>query len=316
MAPPSADDFDLAVRGVCPVLETPFGDDGAVDVEGFGQIVGHVLDSGVSCVMWPGFASESYKLSDSERILLRRHLIEQVRSSNRWVIISVTQHATRLALDDAVAAADAGAHAINVLPPYFLSPSRDAVLEHLRAVLAAVAPLAVVVQYAPGLAPAPIDSADLTKLAAEHQNLRMVKVDSAWAGPTIAALRRGEPPLASMVGYAGITMIDSLRQGARGVQPGCSFIEIYQRIWQMWVEGRTGEAARLHHRLLPYVASWMEEIELIIQAEKTISMQRGWIRSDHCRAPGRHLSTAESMAVSRFLDEFADLLADVSHGGA
>jgi dihydrodipicolinate synthase/N-acetylneuraminate lyase len=305
-----ADAFDQAVRGVCPVLESPFDEDGAIDVEGFGRVVAHVLDSGVTCVMWPGFASEFYKLSDDERALLRRSLLERVRSRHSsWAVISVAQHATRLAVEEAVAAAEAGANAVNVLPPYFLSPARAAVLKHLRAVLLAVAPLPVIVQYAPGLAPSPVGSADLTNLAAEHPNLRMVKVDSASAGTAIAALQSGQPPLRTMVGYAGIAMMDALGQGACGVQPGCSFVEIYQRIMQLWEEGLTDDAAVLHHRLLPYVTAWMLELELIIQVEKSISKRRGWIRSDFCRAPGHRLRAEESAGISRFLNEFADLLA-------
>jgi dihydrodipicolinate synthase/N-acetylneuraminate lyase len=280
-------------------------------MSGTAVLRGHSVPA-VTCVVWTGFASEFYKLSDNERILLRRCMLEHVRSkAGTWAVISVTQHATRLALEDAVAAAEAGAHAVNLLPPYFLSPSRDAVLEHLKAVLSVVAPLPIIVQYAPSLAPAPIDSADLTNLAAEHPNLRMVKVDSAPAGPTMTALRDGQPPLRSMVGYAGVTMIDSLRHGACGVQPGCRFVEIYQRIWQMWEEGRAEEAATLHHRILPYLASWMQDIELIIQVEKNISKQRGWIRSDYCRAPRRKLTIEDRATISRFLDEFAGLLDNV-----
>jgi dihydrodipicolinate synthase/N-acetylneuraminate lyase len=297
------------IRGVCPVLATPFDDDGAIDVEGFGAVVEHVLASGVGSVMWPGFASEFYKLSDDEAGVLRGCLLELARARGCPAVISITRHATRLAVRDAVAAAEAGAHSVNVLPPYFLSPSRAAVLDHLGAVLSAVAPLLVIVQQAPGLAPSAIGGVDLTRLAARHHNLAMVKVDSASAGSLIATLLAGQPPLGVMVGYAGITMIESLRQGARGVQPGCSFVEVYQRIWQLWDEGHAEDAASLHERLLPYLARWMAEMELIIQVEKAISKLRGWIGSDHCRAPGRPLAAGESAIVSRFLDEFADLLA-------
>jgi dihydrodipicolinate synthase/N-acetylneuraminate lyase len=312
--PERADDPVAPLSGICPVLASPFDDAGTIDVEGFARLTGHVLDSGVTCVMWPGFASESYKLSDDEQSVMRTALIEQVRARGCRAVLSVSRHPTRLAVQDAVAAAEAGAGAVNVLPPHFLSPSRDAVLDHLRAVMAAVAPLTVIVQYAPGLAPSAISIADLTSLAAEHRNFRMVKADSA-DGDVITQLLAGEPALDATVGYAGVTMIDSLRHGARGVQPGCSFPEIYQRIWQLWAAGQIDAAEALHSRLLPYVKSWMAEMELIIAAEKIICRERGWIRSDHCRAPRRRLTAEERAAVFRFLDEFAELLAPVSDRG-
>jgi dihydrodipicolinate synthase/N-acetylneuraminate lyase len=304
-----ADGFDHAVAGVVPVLEVPFDDDGAVDLAGFEQVIDHVLDTGVSAVMWPGLASEFYKLSDGERTVLRQCLLGRVRNQpDTWAIIGITEHASRLALEAAIRAAEAGADALNVLPPFLLSPCRDAVLDHLHSVLAAVAPLPVIIQYAPRLAATSIGTADLTYLAAEHQNLRMVKVDDAAAGPLLTALQTEIPRLASMIGYAGISMLDALRHGARGVQPGCSFIEVYQQIWNLWQDGRPDDAASLHSRMLPYLRCWMQEIELIIQVEKSISQRRGWIRSDHCRAPGRKLDAADSASVSSFLAEFAELL--------
>jgi dihydrodipicolinate synthase/N-acetylneuraminate lyase len=303
------DDFDQAVAGVVPVLEVPFDDDGAVDVAGFERVVDHVLDTGVTAVMWPGFASEFYKLSDSERTLLRQCLLPRVHSrSDTWAIIGITEHASRLALEAAMSAAEAGADALNVLPPFLLSPSRDPVLDQVRSILVAVAPLPVIVQYAPGLAATSIGTSDLTSLAAEHQNLRLVKVDDAAAGPLLTELQTGSPRLPSMVGYAGISMLDALRHGARGVQPGCSFVEVYQQVWHLWQDGRPEDAARLHSRMLPYLSCWMHELELMIQVEKTISHRRGWIRSDHCRAPGRKLDATECAAVSSFLAEFAELL--------
>ncbi|MGO8981400.1 MAG: dihydrodipicolinate synthase family protein [Streptosporangiaceae bacterium] len=139
---------------------------------------------------------------------------------------------------------------------------------------------------------------------------RRAEVVSKQAGePPLPFPTSGRPPLRTMVGYAGITMMEALGQGACGVQPGCSFVEIYQRIMQLWEEGLTDDAAALHHRLLPYVSAWMVDLELIIQVEKSISKRRGWIRSDFCRAPGRRLGAEESADISRFLDEFADLLA-------
>lgn len=305
----STDGFDAAVRGVCPVLEVPFDDHGALDVEGFDNVVDRVLGCGVTCVMWPGFASEFYKLSDDERTVLRGRLLARVSGQpGTWAIISVARHATRLAVADAVAAADEGAHALNVLPPSFLSPSRDSVLEHLQAILLAVAPVPVIVQYAPGLAPTPVGSADLTCLAAQHPNLRMVKVDIPDAGTVVTELRHGRPSLPTMVGYGGITMIEAARGGAVGVQPGCSFVEVYQRIWRLLEDGHAEEAGDLHQRLLKYVTSWIQEIELIIQVEKSISKKRGWIASEHCRAPRRELDAADRASISRFLSEFAELL--------
>jgi hypothetical protein len=70
-----------AITGVCPVLETPFTDDGAVDEAGFLAIIDHLLSCGVRSLMFPGFASEFHKLSDAERTRLTELLLRRTRGS-------------------------------------------------------------------------------------------------------------------------------------------------------------------------------------------------------------------------------------------
>lgn len=297
------------VRGVSPVLATPFTDDGALAVDDFRRIVRHVLATGATSVMFPGFASEYYKLSDDERHTLRDVLLAETRAdANVAAIVSVSDHATDLAVRSARAAVDAGADLVNLLPPHFLGPSAAAVHTHVRAVLEAVAPTPVILQYAPAQTGTPLDATSIARIAADHPNLRMVKVESAPPGRFIAALGDQQPALPAMVGHAGVQMLDALRRGAAGVQPGCSFAEIYLEIWRGWEAGDTEAAEGLHRRLLPYISYWMQQVELIIAAEKHICVRRGLIGSILCRAPARILDAEEIRMVDRFLDEFADLL--------
>ncbi len=299
--------FHSRMRGACPVIEVPFDAAGRVDNSSFDRLVGHVLAKGVGAAVFPAFASEFYKLSDAERFALRRRFLEQVHAhAGVLAVVGVSQHATVLAVKEAVAAAEEGAGAINLLPPHFLRPPRSEVLGHLRAVLAAVPGLPVIIQHVPALAASPLEARDLCALAGDHPNLRMVKVETQPPGPLISDLASGHPPLPAMVGYAGMMMIDALRRGAVGVQPGCSFIEIYQRIVELWQAGKHEAAESLHRRLLPYVVYWMQDAELIIQVEKTISRARGLIDNDHCRAPGRVLDGEERAGVERFLSEFRE----------
>ena len=293
------------VQGVCPVLETPFADDGEVDYASFARLVDHVVRVGVRTVMFPGFASEYYKLSDAERVNLTTALLDQVRGlSGFTTVISVPDHSTHLAVRRAVAAVTAGAAAINVLPPHLHAPSGDAVRDHVRAVVAAVAPVPVILQYAPAQTGTALDAAAIAQIARDAPNLVQVKVESTPPGALITALGTQSPALTSVVGYAGVQLIDALRRGAVGVQPGCSFVEIYREIWTSWHDGRRDDAIETHRRLLPYISYWMQSVELIIAAEKQISHRRGLIESGYCRAPMRTLDPEEDAMVERFLDEF------------
>jgi len=302
-----------AIPGVSPVLEVPFHADGSLDENGFATVVERVLDTGVRSVMFPGFASEFHKLSDDERTRLVRVLLSLTRSrADVCAIVSIPDHGTISAVARAREAVEAGADAINLLPPHFLGPSRDAVATHLATVLDAVAPLPVILQYAPAQTGTALDADGIRALAAAHPNLRMVKVESQPPHRLVEALGRGANPLPAMVGYAGVQLPAALDAGAVGVQPGCSFVEIYQEIWRLHTCGDPAAARALHARLLPWISTWMQHVELIVAAEKLISVRRGWFASEHCRAPGWVLDRTELALVDRFLVEFADLLPGVA----
>jgi dihydrodipicolinate synthase/N-acetylneuraminate lyase len=302
-------DSSELVRGVSPVLEVPFTDDGEVDVAGFGRVVRYVLSTGVSSVMFPGFASEFHKLTDGERGTLTKILLEHTASREGVAaIVAVQDHATRLAVARARNAVAAGADLINLLPPHFLTPSRRAVIEHVRAVLDAVAPTPVVLQYAPSETGTSLDAAAVAAIVTDHPNLKLIKVESSPPGRLIADLATGDPPVRAVEGYAGVQLPDAIRRGAVGTQPGCSFTEIYVEIWRRFAAGDEAGGEDLHRRLLPYISYWMLDTELIIAAEKLISVRRGLFASAYCREPAHRLDAEEVRAVDRFLAEFADEL--------
>lgn len=303
------------VEGICPVLETPFRHDGDVDYESFDALVRFQINSGVASVMFPGFASEYYKLSDDERLQLTRRLLAITGSlSDFTTVISVPDHSTHIAVKRAVEAVQAGASAINILPPHQQSPSAAAVVAHITAIATAVSPVPVIVQYAPAQTGTALDAASIGRIAEQSMNIVQVKVESTPPGTLITALAGQEPSLSSLVGYGGVQLIDALRRGSVGAQPGCSFPELYLLIWEAWARGDHEAAIDLHRRLLPFISYWMQSVELIIAAEKRISALRGIIASESCRAPARQLDDEEKATIDRFLIEFRDELSSGSEG--
>lgn len=288
------------------MVETPFHDDGRLDLPGFDRVVDAMAAVGVRWVMYPGYASEFHKLSDGERATLIDRMVRRSGACGLDVVVQVAAQATRQAVDNARWAADLGAAAINLLPPHVVPTPTASLADHIAAVLQAAAPLPVIVQYAPALAHAAPSLETLSELARSHVNLVAVKVE---ASPrAITALGALRPRLRSLVGYGGMHLPQALLRGAIGVQPGCSFVEIYQTIWRSWTAGDHASAEACYRRLLPYLAYWMQDVELIIAAEKRISVARGWFTSPHCREPGWRLDRHEIEAIDRFCHEFSDVL--------
>ena len=299
------------VHGVCPVLEVPFTARGEVDLGSFQRIVRHVITTGATSVLFPGFASEVLKLTDEERAELTGSLLCQTRDSHVTAVVSIPDHCTEVAVQRATDVVHRGAGAVNVLPPHQLSPTPAAVRAHLEAVLVAVAPTPVMVQVAPQQTGSTLTAQDLVRLSERHANLRFVKVESTPPGAMITTLRSEAPRLATLVGYAGLQLVDAWRRGAVGVQPGCSFTELYVRVWELLDRGEEAAGERLHRRMLPYLSYWMQGVEIIVAVEKLISARRGLVADPYCRSPRHVLDSDEVAMVDQFLEEFADLLPEV-----
>ena len=263
----------------------------------------HLVGTGAGGLTLFGLATEFYKLSDDERAQMQGILLaETSRSDTVAGIISITDHSWEIAVGRARAAEAQGADGLMLLPPYFLGPGEAAILEHLRRVISSVH-IPVIVQYAPAQTGVRISPELFLRLRAELPNADFVKVETSPPGPYVSQLI-GPAGLRALVGYAGVQMADVLARGAAGIQPGCSFAEVYVDLWRLWHVDRAG-FKRLHAQLLPYLSYWMQSVELIVKAEKVILHRRGLIASDYCRSPSYALDELESQQIEEFISVFA-----------
>jgi len=296
------------ISGVVPIIAAAFTDSGDIDVDSFQSLVRHLMTTGASALTLFGLATEFYKLPDSERASMQKILLAETQSSDSVAgIISITDHSWEVAVQRAREAEAQGADALMLLPPYFLGPGEEAVLEHLKRVVGGVN-IPVIVQYAPVQTGVRISPEIFLKLRDALPNADFIKVETQPPGRYVSQLvERSQGRLKSLVGYAGVQMPDVLARGAIGIQPGCSFTEVYVELWHRWNTNKS-EFLNLHNRLLPYINYWMQGVELIIKVEKLILKKRGIIASDYCRSPSYVLDEVEQSQVDRFMEDFAEWL--------
>lgn len=296
------------IYGIVPIVAATFTDSGTLDEDSFQSLIRHLLKTGASALTLFGLASEFYKLPDSDRARMQALLLaETCQSESVAGVISITDHSWEVACRRAYDAEAQGADALMILPPYFLAPSEDAILEHLRRVIGSVR-IPVIVQYAPVQTGVRIPPDVFLKLRDALPNADFIKVETQPPGRYVSQLvERSQGRLKSLVGYAGVQMPDVLARGAVGIQPGCSFTEIYVELWERWDADRA-EFHALHDRLLPYINYWMQGVELIVKVEKIILKRRGIIASDYCRSPSYVLDDGEHAQIDRFLNDFSGWL--------
>lgn len=297
------------IKGIFPIVATPFTDEGDVDEDSFQQLVRHLVGTGVNGLTLFGIASEFYKLADEEKLRLQTILLSETGKHADVVgMISITDHARELAVQRAVKAEQMGADSLMLLPPFFLSPSREAIIAHIEAVASAVK-IPIVVQYAPNQTGVRIPADTFIHINERHDHVQFVKTETQPPGRYISQLVDGSAGrLSALIGYAGIQMPDAFKRGACGVQPGCSFSEIYVQLYQWHSSGQMDLFHDLFQRLLPYISYWMQGSEIIIKAEKTILKKRGIIASDYCRQPAYTLDSIEMEMIEAFLNTFSSYL--------
>lgn len=290
------------ISGVNPIVAMPFTSQGEIDERSFIRLLEHLATSGANGATLFGIASEFPKLDDSERDRLAQLMINTLAGSPLYRAFSVTDHSTEIAIKRATRYQALGADALMLLPPFFLSPSPQAIQEHIFAVLEAV-DIPVMVQYAPGETGLPITPEQLATVAERYPHA-VFKIE---CNPPVEYTReflRHAPQANVLNGYAGLYMLQMLEAGGKGVMPGCSFTEVYVRIYRHWQAREIQQAKALHQQLLPFIQRWMSHCEYIIQVEKTLLMQRGIIASDYCRRPGWALDTDDRQAITQLIHDF------------
>jgi 4-hydroxy-tetrahydrodipicolinate synthase len=293
-----------SIHGIIPIVATPFTATGALDEDSFQALVRHLIQTGANALTLFGLVTEFYKLTDAERARLQTLLLAQTSVSESVAgVISITDHSWEIAIQRARAAEEQGADGLMLLPPFFLAPSEDAILEHLKRVVGSVR-LPVIVQYAPAQTGVRIAPDTFLKLRDALPNADFVKVETQPPGRYVSQLiERSQGRLNALVGYAGVQMPDVLARGAAGIQPSCAATEVYVELWRLWQNDPPAFHA-LHQKFLPYINYWMQSLELIIKADKVILHRRGLIATDYCRAPSYTLDARELEQIEQFMAEF------------
>jgi 4-hydroxy-tetrahydrodipicolinate synthase len=279
-------------RGVIPLLQTPFFDDGAVDFESLDREVDFLCDLGIELCAYPGFVSEWWKLSDTEILDCTSRIMR--RSDGRMhLIANVTAQSTYLACEQAREFTRMGCAGLMCLPPFVVSRSGSALDRHLRAVMSA-SPLPHVLQYSASLTGVRFEIGQLKALRAEYPHFRSIKVDFIPPGPVVSELRDalGEK-FTYLVGFAGQQLADCLDRGAHGLMGGAGHVGEDLRVFRLLAEDPKGAGLRAFHDLLPLLNFEMQTIDQSIATHKWLLRDCGVFRSDHVREPGPHLDAAQ-----------------------
>lgn len=294
------------IKGICPIIAAPFTDCGEVDYKSLENLVKHLIKGGCGAVTLFGIAGEYYKLTDEERRKMVEVTVKSAKEAGGKTIISVTDHATEVAVKTAKFFEESGADCLMMLPPFFLKPGAKYLYEHMKAIGNAVN-IPVMAQYAPEQTGVAITPDTFVKLQKECPNIIYYKIECKPAGPYVTNLMKlTDGNMKIFVGNAGFQIIECMDRGAIGAMPGCSMYDVYLDIYNRYVKGDREGAIEIHNSLLPMLNHIRQNVEQIISFEKRILKRRGIIDTDYCRKP----SYDTDFYFDKLFDEFYEKMAE------
>jgi 4-hydroxy-tetrahydrodipicolinate synthase len=267
------------LRGIVPILLTPFDEQERIDEESLRREVDFVIDAGVHGV---GLAlgSEILKLTEPEREQLVKVVVDQVRGRVP-VIVNTGAQASLTAALYSRQAADLGAAAVMCLPPALASATET------RAYFKAISETVDIPVFIQDTQATPVPAALIRQIAEESEHVRYAKVESPpQARQVYLAVQHAGDRLAIFGGAGGTYLVEELRRGSVGSMPWPSQPHAFVRIWDAWQAGDLQTARAIHAReILPLARLATTGIGMGHTIHKELLRRRGVIRRAAVRSP-------------------------------
>ena len=128
---------NLELKGILAAVVTPFDANGALDLPGIERQVDHILGGGAHGVVSTGSTGEFTSLSIDEQKAVNA-ANPKAADGRGYAIAGAGALTTDAAIELTESAAEAGADAVMIVPPYYDTLNFDELLAHYKAISAAV----------------------------------------------------------------------------------------------------------------------------------------------------------------------------------
>jgi dihydrodipicolinate synthase/N-acetylneuraminate lyase len=280
------------IHGILPIVYTPFDERGSIDEQDVRRLVNYLLESGAHGLAATGGASESHKLSTTERKWLAELVVSET-SSRVPVIIGVSATNIIDAVDLASHAERAGGAAVYATPPLFGIFDYPA-LRHYYAALAEAVSIPIMIQDAQS----PIAPQHMVRLSEEIPNIAYVKEEAPGSGHRISTLLQ-ESKMSVLSG--GSYLLDDLARGAVGAIPGSVGVADLCQTYNHYHNGDMLSARKAYDHFLP-IAHWRRQFPLL--GAKEILRRIGVFKVAQMREPaGQRLDEFDHRELTSIMEK-------------
>lgn len=270
-----------SMRGVYPILVTPFHEDGVIDEESLRRLIDFNLDASVHG-LGVALGSEIFKLSEAERDHVTRIVVDQV-NGRVPVVINSGAAGTDLAVHYSKSAQDNGADALMIMPPTFMPATAEEVRDYFRAISNAVS-IPIFLQDTPN---AVIGTGLARQLAEECEWVQYIKVESQPITAKVAGMVDAAGDVLTVFGGAGGGyFIEEMRRGGMGTMPFCSQPEAFVAVWNAFQTGDEATARSVFDStIMPINRIAAQGSGIFYTVHKELLRRRGILRTNKVRSP-------------------------------
>ncbi|MDA1348968.1 MAG: dihydrodipicolinate synthase family protein [Chloroflexi bacterium] len=270
------------IKGIVPIINTPFTKDDRIDYESLSRLVEQALKDGISGCIVPAVASEVSKLSDDERKKLVEEVVRVV-GGRTHVTAGVSDPDVRRAQRLAEHAVENGVQGVLCSVPVELIEDKQGAKEYFRRLAEVEMPMLMVQDlhwngYGMGL-----DT--IMELWDEIESFRCLKLETVPAGYKMSQLIEATGNAMPIgTGWSLPQLIEALDRGTRFLTT-TAVNKPFDHVFRLHEEGRREEAIALFNRLLPYLAWAHQHIDVSVHFYKRYCLRRGLFTTSGVREP-------------------------------
>jgi dihydrodipicolinate synthase/N-acetylneuraminate lyase len=246
---------NVRYKGVFPVVPTTFLENGELDLASQKRCVDFMIDAGSNGLCILANFSEQFLLSDDEREVLTKTILEHV-GGRVPVIVTTTHFSTQVCAQRSRRAQDQGAAMVMVMPPYHGATFRvpEEKIYEFYAGLSDAIDIPIMIQDAPASGTV-LSATFLARMAKEIKQVSYFKIETAGAASKLRELIRlgGDAIEGPWDGEEAITLLPDLDAGATGAMTGGAYPDGIRLIVDAYAAGRREEAITYYQQWLPLI---------------------------------------------------------------
>ena len=267
----------LHVNGIVPIVPTPFTIEEQIDWPSLRRLVDFACATGACAMCLPAYASEFYKLSESERLQLVAEAVRQA-AGRLPVLAQVNFVSLPQAVETAREVERMGASAIAAAVPRMFAFGEPDLWRYFDRLLSSI-DIPLMIQDVNPSGPT-VTARFVSDLHNAHPHFRWIKLEEPMmSSKVVAILDATSGEVGVLEGWGGMYMLDLIPAGICGVMPGLAISDVLAKVFQLATHNDLVGAYQVHEGALPQISFSLQHIELFHHTEKRLLVARGILPS-------------------------------------